>query len=71
LSIIRWEGRISFLFEAYTYDTKPPTLRMKQRREEWGTRKVKTTFKSGSTGRIAYATYFAWVDWASFSRKYS
>jgi hypothetical protein len=44
---------------------------MKQRREEWGTRKVKTTFKSGSTGRIAYATYFAWVDWASFSRKYS
>jgi len=42
LSIIRWDGRISSLFEAYTYDTKSPTLRMKQRREERGTRKVKT-----------------------------
>jgi hypothetical protein len=35
------------------------------------TRSVKTEFKRRSTGKIAYATYFASVDWASFSRKYS
>jgi len=34
-----------------------PTLRMRQRREVWGARKIKTTFKTKSTGKIVWVCH--------------